>query len=203
MKKYIQLEIPFDIEVWRPVVGYEDLYEVSNLGRVRSLSRIILRNNGIKQTIKERVISTVKNKNGYLYVALYKNGLLKTCTVHRIVAEAFLPNPNNLPCVNHKSEIRTENTVWVNENGSIDLEKSNLEWCDWKYNNNYGSTVMYRTERAKKTSKPIKQLSLDGTLLKIWPSIMEAERNGFKSGIICNCCKGRHNIHKGFRWEYA
>ena len=108
-------------EIWRPVVGYEGLYEVSNLGRVRSVDRYYYRLH------KGKVLSLSKNANGYLKVVLSCNGKCKTIKVHRIVAEAFLPNPDNLPQVNHKDEDKTNNSV------------DNLEWCNAKYNLSYGT----------------------------------------------------------------
>lgn len=112
-------------EEWKDIKGYEGLYQVSNLGRVRSLSRYV----------KHRTIYILKGKllkqrtrgKGYLAVTLCKNSKLKHYYVHRLVAEAFIPNPNNLPQVNHKDENKSNNCV------------DNLEWCDDKYNTNYGT----------------------------------------------------------------
>ena len=123
-------------EIWRPVVGYEGLYEVSNLGRVRSLDMYVKVGYGNYRLHKGKVLSPTKNKNGYLKVNLYCNGKQKTIDVHRLVTEAFLPNPDNLPQVNHKDEDKTNNRV------------ENLEWCDHKYNMNYGT----RNIRAKETA---------------------------------------------------
>ena len=105
-------------EVWRPVRGYEGLYEVSNYGRVKSLKR---------NTAHERIMKPIKDSYGYLIVCLNKNGKQTNKKIHRLVAEAFIPNPNNLPQVNHKNEIKTDNRV------------ENLEWCDNKYNTRYGT----------------------------------------------------------------
>lgn len=116
-------------EIWRPVVDYEGRYEVSNLGRVKSLNWHRLG--------EERLMSPSINGRGYRTVVLTKNGTGGTKSVHRIVAKAFISNPNNLPCVNHKNENKLDNFVYVNEDGSVDLVKSNLEWCDFKYNINY------------------------------------------------------------------
>lgn len=111
------------MEEWRPVVGYEGLYEVSNTGRVRSVDRYDNRN----CFRKGKVLSPGKNTKGYLSVVLNCNGKRKTITVHRLVAEAFLLNPDNLPEVNHRDEDKTNNRV------------DNLEFCDHKYNLNYGT----------------------------------------------------------------
>ena len=116
-------------EIWRPVVGYEGLYEVSNIGRVRSLDRFYYRLH------KGKVLSPTKDRYGYLTVTLNCNGKSKTIKIHRLVAQAFLPNPDNLPQVNHKDEDKTNNNV------------DNLEWCTAKYNVNFGT----RQERYRNT----------------------------------------------------
>ena len=111
------------IEEWKAVPGYEGLYEVSNKGNVRNVRR-------------NKLLRLSKTKYGYIQVYLYKNGIKTGLTVHRLVAEAFLPNPNNLPQVNHKDEDKTNNNV------------DNLEWCDAKYNMNFGTARI----RAKETA---------------------------------------------------
>ena len=113
------------IEEWRPIEGYEGLYEVSNTGRVRSLDMYV-KGKGYRLH-KGKVLSPAKNKNGYLKVNLHCNGKRKTITVHRLVAEAFIPNSDNLTQVNHRDEDKTNNNV------------ENLEWCDVKYNLSYGT----------------------------------------------------------------
>ena len=118
-------------EIWKDIQGYEGLYQISNLGRVKSLGRIIT--NKIRTYYREDLIlSPGKDKDGYFQVQLYKNGINKMRKVHRLVAETFILNPNNYPCINHKDENKQNNHV------------SNLEWCTVKYNQNYGT----RTERA-------------------------------------------------------
>ena len=162
-------------EYWKPVVGYEGLYEVSNWGRVKSL-----------KFGKEKILKPSKNKktkHGYLQVALWKNGQYKRYYVHRLVAEAFIDNPNNYKEVNHKDENKTNNVV------------SNLEWCDRKYNQNYGT-------RTEKCSKKVYQYTLDGKFVKEWESIAECGRNGFNQGGICKCCNGKQKIYRGFIWRY-
>ena len=117
------------IEEWRPIEGYEGLYEVSNTGRVRSVDRFYYRLH------KGKVLSPTKDRYGYLTVTLNCNGKSKTIKIHRLVAQAFLPNPDNLPQVNHKDEDKTNNNV------------DNLEWCTAKYNVNFGT----RQERYRNT----------------------------------------------------
>ena len=120
-------------EIWKPVIGYEGLYEVSNLGRVRSIDRLVKYSNGQIHLHKGRMLSPgLVHKLGYLQVALCNNGKIKHKMVYRLVAEAFLPNPDNLPQVNHRDENPFNNCV------------ENLEWCTIEYNINYGT----RTQKA-------------------------------------------------------
>ena len=118
-------------EVWRPAKGFDGIYEVSNYGRV--LSRNFYHR---KEPI---ILKTWLGNRGYLRINLRKNGVIVHKQVATLVAEAFLPNPNNLPQVNHKDENKTNNFVWVNEDGSVDIERSNLEWCSCKQNINHGT----------------------------------------------------------------
>lgn len=103
-------------EIWKPVVGYEGYYEVSSLGRVRSLRRTMTRKNGIPHTIPGRVLKQPVSKRGYFTVALHQGGVQRTSTVHRIIAKAFIPNPDNLPVVRHLNDNpldnRIENLAW-------------------------------------------------------------------------------------------
>lgn len=113
-------------EIWRPVEGYEGYYEVSNLGRVRGVDRVILDSGGRHQFKKGSELKLRKDRQGYVIVSLSMNRHYITKCVHRLVSEAFIPNPNNLPQVNHKDEDKSNNVV------------TNLEWCTSKYNANYG-----------------------------------------------------------------
>lgn len=170
----------FEEEEWRDVQGYEGLYQVSNLGNVKSLDR--------KTTWNEENILTPWVQNGYPFVRLCKDGKTKTFSIHRLVAIAFIPNPLKLPMVNHKDETRNNNHV------------ENLEWCDAQYNNTYGTA---RQRSAEKQSIAIEQLTTDGLLVKRWKSIMDAGRSGFSIGHICHCCQGKRHSHKGYVWRYA
>ena len=189
-----------DIEVWKTAVYhgelYEGLYKVSNWGKIMILN--------YKNTGKSKLMKPSQEKNGYLKIVLSKNRKRKTCRVHRLIAETFLENPENLPQVNHKDEDKTNNFVFLNEDGSVDKKKSNLEWKSHRDNCNHGT----RNERIAKAntngkkSKPVLQLSLDGELIREYPSIMECARNGFDQSSVCLCCNGKQKTHKGFRFMY-
>lgn len=184
------------MEEWRDIPGYEGSYQVSNEGNLKSLAN--------DKSRKEKLLKPVADGGGYLLVRLYKDGNGKTKRVHRLVAEAFLPNPNGYPQVNHKDECKVNNTVCVNEDGSVDLEKSNLEWSTNEYNHNYG-THNERIAKALtngKCSKQVFQYTLEGTLVKIWASTMECGRNGFRQSNVAACCRGKLNKYKGYRWSY-
>ena len=186
-------------EIWKTAVYdgeiYEGLYKVSNLGKILSLNY-----NG---TGKAELMTPSDNGHGYFKVGLSKNGKTKNCYVHRLIAETFLPNPEGKPCVNHKIEGKkgkTMNFVFFNEDGSVDEEKSTIEWVTYEENNNYAT----RNERtAKALSKKVLQLSLTGELIREWESTHECGRNGFDKGNVSRCCNGKQKTHKGFLWMYA
>lgn len=175
-----------DKEIWRPVKGYEGRYEVSSFGRIRSLNY-----NG---TGRCEIIKQCDSHNGYLLVCLYDCGVRKSFRVNRIVAEAFIPNPLNLPQVNHKDEDKTNNNI------------DNLEWCDAKYNTNYGTGHDRASEKQKndgRKSKHVLQYSMCGDFIFEWPSTMEINRKlGFDRGYISNCCLGKYSSAYGFVWKY-
>ena len=189
-----------DIEVWKTAVYdgelYEGLYKVSNFGRILSLN--------YKNTGKAELMNTVQGKNGYLRVRLRKNGKTKTCYVHRLIAETFLPNPENLPEVNHIDEDKTNNFVFLNKDGTVNKEKSNLEWKTHRDNINHGThnERMRKTLTNGKLSKKVLQLSLDGELIREYPSIAECGRNGFDPSAVAKCCRGEKPQYKGFLWMY-
>lgn len=176
-------------EIWKDIAGYEGLYQVSNLGRVKSLSRKVSFGWSWRCT-PEKVLSPGKVNGRYYHVLLFdKDHKRKDCLVHRLVAEAFIPNPDNLPCVNHKDE-----NIWNNQ-------VSNLEWCSVEYNNNYGTL---RERMAKKQSMPIIQYSIDGAFIKKWSSLAEAGRQmKLSPGHLSNCCNGKTKTAGGFIWKYA
>lgn len=136
-------------EVWKDVVGYEGFYMVSNLGRVKSVDRVVLGRGGFAWRIKGKMIKCRTTKHGYCQSLLTKNNRTKAFLVHRLMMLAFVPNPNNYPIINHKDENPSNNYIHVNSDGSIDFGKSNLEWCTYSYNINYGT----RHERYRETCK--------------------------------------------------
>lgn len=174
-------------EIWRTAVYdgkiYEGLYKVSNWGRIKNIN---YRNTG-----RERLITPSENK-GYLRVQLWKNGKGKMCTVHRLVAETFIPNPDNLPQVNHIDENKINNRV------------ENLEWKSPKDNCNHGT----RNERMRKAltngklSKKVLQFTKSGELIREWESTRECGRNGFNQSNVAACCRGDKPQYKGFIWKY-
>ena len=131
-----------NIEIWKPVVGYEDCYMVSSFGRVKSVKRKIKHPLNGEINIKERILKQHVLSSGYLAPSpLSKNGKTKTIYTHKLVAEAFIPNPENKPCIDHINTIKTDNTVWLNEDGSINYEKTNLRWVTYKENSNNPLTI--------------------------------------------------------------
>lgn len=168
-------------EIWKNIKDFE-MYQVSNYGRVKSLrNNIILKKN-------------VNSSNGYEQVTLHNKGYVKTFSVHRLVAEAFLKNPQNLPQVNHRNEIKTDNKVEI-VNGRVVY--TNLEWCDAKYNANYGT-------KNDKFKKQTKQFTLKGELVKVWSSLAEIqEKLGFRKSNLSSCCNGRLPHAYGFVWRFV
>lgn len=180
-------------EVWRPIAGFEDLYEVSNLGRVRSLDRI--QYNPVAATHQTlhpgHIMNGVVSHRGYRMVGLRDvNGKRKNCSVHRLVAMAFIPNPNNLPWVNHKNYNQLDNRV------------ENLEWCTEYDNVHYGRADQIRQAHQPK-NKAVLQFSLDGKLLGKYINITSAARAVETTRAnIRNCCNGIFKQAAGYKWIY-
>ena len=169
-------------EIWCPIKGYENLYEVSDQGRVRSI-----------KFGKDKILKPFRNTQGYLQVKLWKNGEIKKCLVHRLVSKTFTPNPDNLPEVNHKDEDKTNNKV------------ENLEWCDRKSNCNYGTRNKRISQKLTngKLSKSVIQYSKDGEFIKEWQSLHDIEINlKYSKGNISSCCTGRRKNAYNFIWKF-
>ena len=156
----------------KDVVGYESLYAVTSCGKVWSHR-------------SNKFLKPSADKDGYLIVNLHKNGKVKCFRVHRLVATAYLLNPDNLPQVNHKDECKTNNCL------------QNLEWCNAKYNNNYGT----HNEKVSNSLKiPILQYDLDGNFIREWSSATDVGRE--VQSHICHCLNGDHKTALGYIWKY-
>lgn len=177
------------VEHWRAVKGFEGYYEVSDLGNVRSVDREVLCKNGTSKFLKGHIMTqSTHYKNGYKSVILTVGCKQKRLLIHRIVAQAFLPNPENLPEINHIDENKANNCL------------SNLEWCNHEYNNRYGTK---RERLSKRRNKKVRQLK-DGTLIALYESATIAAKaiNGTQGG-VSSCCRGDFPTYKGFTWEYV
>lgn len=183
-------------EVWKDIKGYEGYYQVSNLGRVKSLVRIVYDDKGNKHVNTEKILSQSDDCHGYYKVSLCKDGKSKTMKVHRLVAFAFLENENNFNCVNHKDENKKNNNV------------NNLEFCTHRYNCNYGTAIEKRNlsrnnkEIAKGFCKKVYQYNAKDELIKIWDSSISTKEFGFIPSCVSACCRGRIKTHRGFKWSY-
>lgn len=161
-----------NMEIYRDIEGYSGLYQVSNLGNVRSL-------------VRNRVLKPCVKPNGYLYVCLYNGKEKHMCNIHRLVAMAFIPNPTNLPQVNHKDECKTNNMV------------DNLEWCSGDYNSNYGTRNTRIGERLSK-----KVLCVETGIT--YQSVNDIQQKlGYSAGNICLCCNGKRKSAYKYHWKYA
>lgn len=182
------------IEEWRDIDGYEGVLQISSFGRVRSVDHYvyIIPKNGrapFMRFHKGRIRAQTKSKKGYLYVTLHKGrGSSKRKTIHRLVANAFIPNPENKPQVNHIDENKTNNKV------------DNLEWATRLENMRHGTV----RERLKKIqSVPVIQMSLNGDIIKVWTSISSAASSiGVSRQDICATCRGRFKTAGGYCWKY-
>lgn len=162
-------------EIWKEIKGYEDKYLISNLGNVKSL------NYNNTKFEKERLLD---DKNGYKRVALLKNSKGKKFFVHRLVAEAFIPNPNNYPIVNHKDGNPSNNNI------------DNLEWCTIKYNTHHA------LETGLIKMKKIKKFDIKGKYIKTYNNIWEIKKELKNICHIYDCCRGERKTAYGFVWKY-
>lgn len=160
--------------IWKPIPNFEDLYEISNTGEVRSINPRYKNKSILKQSL---------NNKGYKTVCLCRKSVQKTFNVHRLVALVFIPNPNNFPCVNHKDEDKTNNNA------------DNLEWCSYYYNNVYGHRL---TKSSLKQSVPIRCIETG----IIYSSAYAAQqKTDIKQSGIWRCCHGQRKTAGGFHWE--
>lgn len=190
------------LELWKPVVGYEGSYEVSNLGRVRSLDRF----NSRGYWIKGRQLALNKNQKGYLRVGLFDGCRQRLKSVHRLVAEAFIPNSENKPQVNHLDEDKSNNAV------------TNLEWVTNKENAVYGTKIqrtvastdytakVLNTDYAligEKQAKPVTAIHRNTGETLEFKSVQAANRAGYFASAVSRCCNGKLQHYKGYVWEFA
>ena len=195
-------------EIWKDINGYKGCYQISNLGRVKSLGRYKNNPQGMKTYwVEERILKPQTNIHGRIYYSLKKDGLRKNHTAHRLVGIHFISNPNNLPQINHKDENPKNNII------------TNLEWCTPLYNTNYGTGIERRVkntdwvkfvqnfpweERSKEQRKKISQFTLKGELVRKWDSLKIAgETLGIPPENICMCCKERIKTAGGYLWKYC
>lgn len=170
-------------EIWKDIQGYEGLYQVSNKGRVKSLDRIVELKDGSKRSYKGKLLAPAANNRNYFQVFLCKDLKRQTFLVHRLVLQAFTPNPLNKPEVNHIDEDSTNNDL------------SNLEWCTSKENCNHGTKIA-------RASKPVKSICPKTGREAFYPSIVQAHKEtGIDRSSIGSVTRGKGKTAGGYRWE--
>lgn len=179
-------------EIWKEIDGFDGRYQISNYGRVKTMWD----SNQYQPRInRERFLVPSIHRQGYLRVGLTKDGKTHLYYIHRLVANAFLPNPYGLPQVNHKDEDKANNIVIPGH-----PELSNLEWCDSKYNSNYGTK---KDRHREQVCKPIIQTDLDGHFIRRFRSATDAEKEcGYDSAYISMVCTGRRKTAYGFVFRF-
>jgi len=185
-------------EVWKEIKGYEGFYEVSNFGRIRSISRYIKQKNNSTKNIEGKILKPILNNKGkgYLMVALSKNGREKRYYIHRLVAEAFISNKYNKKEVNHIDENPQNNKI------------NNLEWVTHLENSNHGTRGKRISKNLKEWCKnnrvkKVMQISLNGIFIKEWESAKEVEKElGINSKGISLCATKRRKTAGGYKWTY-
>lgn len=168
-------------EIWKNIEGYEGYYQISSTGKIKSLKY-----HDLKRKIPKIIKWRITNK-GYAQIILSVNNIQKRYSIHRLVALHFIPNPNNYPCVNHKDENPLNNNI------------TNLEWCTYSYNTNYGNCISKIKEKSvgKKGSIPVIQKSLNGEFIAEYWSVGEASRvTGISHTTINDCCRGFKKDYK-------
>lgn len=175
-------------EIFKDIYGYEGLYQVSNFGNIKSSDRQRLGKGGCLRSCPGRILKPKINNRGYYQVDLFdKNNKSTRFLIHRLVALAFLENPNNYDQINHIDNDHTNNCV------------TNLEWC-----NNYQNNLWKKVTSSEKqhVAKNVLQYSLDGTFIKEWESAKASEKEGFDRSSISKCCRGKLKTSKGYIWKF-
>lgn len=179
------------MEVWKDIDGFDGAYQVSNEGRIKSVTRKTTNGRGVS----ERILKKRVNERGYEYVCLQKNGKRKSIKVHRAVASAFVENLYGYNQVNHKDEQKTNNNA------------DNLEWCDAAYNSNYGTgKIRAAKKRSERHENIIVQYGINGERVREWKSPAEVQKktgNKYKATNIVACCRKRYKTSYGYIWRYA
>lgn len=168
------------MEIWKDIPGFEGLYQASNFGNIRGLDREVPYKNTPYTKFQKGILLKPKvGTHNYLEVVLMKHGERHCCRVHKLIALTFIPNPENLPIINHIDENKSNNRV------------DNLEWCNFSYNTEYSKKAIH-----------IKQYDLKGNLVGEYSHYSEAGRNvgGNRFGVF-KCCKGKLKTYKGFIWK--
>lgn len=178
------------IEKWKPVKDFDGYY-ISNLGRVKSTR-------SFKGT-QELILNGSFNQQGYKTITMMRKKKVYTKTLHRLLANAFIPNPNKLPCINHKNGIKTDNKI------------DNLEWCTYSHNNKEAYKMGLKEPAWTNNfginhpnSKKVNQYDKNGNYIKTWDCISDVQRvmNILVTSIV-NCCNGYSNSAGGYKWRYT
>lgn len=181
-------------EIWKDVPDYEGIYLISTLGNVKSLDREIYEKDGTKRPLKGKFIKSQKTGNGYKFVCLYKNGVGKMAMIHRLVAKAFIPNPENKKEVNHKDGVKTNNVL------------SNLEWATRAENqlHSHRTKLLIMPKGSEnKFSKKFGQYDKTGQLIKVWVGIKATARElNINASWLSSALNGREQTLHGYVWKF-
>ena len=172
-------------EIWKDIPNYDGLYQVSNLGNVKSLNRYVRTCGNAKRLVKEKILKATLDNTGYYVVGLYKNNIQSNYHIHRLVIEAFIPNTQNKPQVNHIDGNKLNNCL------------DNLEWCTASENG-----IHAYNHNLNKSRKEINQYDLGGNFVKKWDSIKDAQAF-YKTTHISECCHHKRKQCKDYIWRYA
>lgn len=186
-------------EIWKDIDGYEGLYQISDLGKIKSLQRWKPNHNqtgftGTFKLLEEKILKPKVDRKGYLFVELHKNGKSKHYKVHRLVAKAFIPNPDNKPQVNHINGNKTDN------------KKENLEYCTNYENQKHAWLIGLQKPRISEKNpkaKKVIQYDLQGNFIKEWNSMMDIERKmNISHTSVSLCCRNKVKNIRGYIWKY-